>query len=222
MNQTLASLYKRLKQSIVSIEGVKKSAPKRPIRHPFFLQQEQEERKMSYGSGMIIHPAGYILTCHHVVEGMDMMRIKIGLEKELYQGKQVLVQPEKDIAIIKIEAKKRLLPIQFASSERAAIGSKVFAIGNPFGFDHTVTTGILSGKNRQVSTEKHDYKLVLQTDAALNPGNSGGPLFNAQGKVIGMNAVIIQSFQNMGFSIPSQEFMPLIQRYISTPRKKSV
>ncbi|GAA0382594.1 S1C family serine protease [Bacillus horti] len=223
MSAKLSKLFQDLKQSIVSIEGVKeKRMLGRRGLSPFSPPQVVDEKKISYGSGVIIHPKGHILTCHHVVDGMNMIRIKLGSEQQLYQGKVVLEYPEKDIAIVEIQAKERFKEVKFGSSKKATVGENVFAIGNPFGFDYTLTTGIISGKNRQISTEEHEYNFVLQTNTALNPGNSGGPLFNSKGRVIGINAVIIPNFQNMGFAIPTEEILPHIKKYtLSPPKKKS-
>lgn len=214
MSASLISLFQRLKQCIVSIEGIKNIV--RESQPTFRFQRipvETEEKKITYGSGMIIHPDGYILTCHHVVKDMSTIRLKLGKNKSVYQGKVIGAEPSKDLAIVKISPNRKLPTVQFALSSRTPIGEAVFAIGNPFGFDYTLTRGVLSGKNRTLFTENNEYKHVLQTDAALNPGNSGGPLFNSKGKVIGMNAIIIPSYQNMGFAIPVEDFLPLIKRY---------
>jgi serine protease Do len=219
MSRTLSRMYHHLKNSIVSIEGVKSNKTKQnPHYSPFMTPFEKEEKKISFGSGVIIHPQGYILTCHHVVNGMNMIRIKLGKDKNLFQGKVIWAREDKDIAVVQISPKRNLPTIQFSSSKNSIVGERVFAIGNPFGFDHTLTSGVLSGKNRNISTEDHNYKVVLQTDTALNPGNSGGPLFNSKGKVIGINAVIIPTYQNMGFAIPTEEFLPYIKRFL--PHKK--
>ncbi|WP_202081013.1 S1C family serine protease [Caldalkalibacillus salinus] len=220
MSSKLPRLYQLLKKSVVSIEGVRGKTHTRGRRmfQPFGPPSHTEEKKMSYGSGVVVHPKGLILTCHHVVEQLDTVRIKLGTERSVYQGKVVWAEPTKDVAIVRIQPQKALRAVQFATSKSVTIGDKVFAIGNPFGFEYTLTTGVLSGKNRNISTEEHEYSVVLQTDTALNPGNSGGPLFNAQGKVIGINAVIIPSFQNMGFAIPTDEFLPLIKKYIQRSR----
>lgn len=211
----LTNMYNKLKHSIVTIEGNKRKKPETilPFNHPLFFDFH-EEHKVSYGSGMIIHHKGYILTCYHVVEGVSIAKVRSSRSRQLYQGKVIWGNKENDLAIIKINASKKLQPVEFDSSSETKIGERVFAIGNPFGFEHTLTLGILSGKQRTVSTDNHEYVDVLQTDTALNPGNSGGPLFNSKGKVIGMNAIIIQSYQNMGFSIPSDTFLPYIKPYI--------
>jgi serine protease Do len=216
MSVSLSRMYHRLKNSIVSIEGMKQKR-RRPREgfSPFMPPPyEKEENKMGYGSGVIIHQQGYILTCYHVVQGMNVIKVKLGKNKDLYQGKLIWAKADKDIAIVQISPKKKLPAAAFGSSKQTVVGEKVFAIGNPFGFEHTLTSGVLSGKNRNVTTEDHDYNVVLQTDTALNPGNSGGPLFNSRGKIIGINAVIIPSFQNMGFAIPTEEFLPHVKRFL--------
>jgi serine protease Do len=217
MASRLTSLYQTLKQCIVSIEGIKikRNKKKMELFGPLHNIEEPEERRLSYGSGMVIHPTGYILTCHHVISGMSLVKVKIGNEKELYQAKLVWSNPKKDIAIIKIISTKKLHSVRFGSSTQTPIGERVFAIGNPFGFDHTLTIGVLGGKNRSLDTENLEYPVLLQTDAALNPGNSGGPLFNSKGYVIGMNAIIIPSYQNMGFAVPVEEFLPEIKRFVA-------
>lgn len=222
MSAKLTKLFQELKQSIVSIEGLK-SGNRREARpfSPFGPSRQVEERKISYGSGVIIHPRGRVLTCHHVVDGMNLIRLKIGSDKTVYQGRVIFSNPAKDIAIVELQTNKRFKQIRFGSSKKATVGESVFAIGNPFGFDYTLTTGVISGKNRFIATEEHDYQAVLQTDTALNPGNSGGPLFNARGQVIGINAVIIPNFQNMGFSIPTEEILPDIKEFLPVNLKGS-
>ncbi|MDQ0340305.1 S1-C subfamily serine protease [Caldalkalibacillus uzonensis] len=213
MSSRIADLYRKLKHRIVSIEGMK-AGPEREdlLLSPYFFFPEREERKVSYGSGMIIHPKGYILTCYHVVAGIRAAKVKWGKRPELYQAKLVWAQQDKDVAVLKINPSKKLPTVTFCKD--AHVGERVFAIGNPFGFEHTLTMGILSGKERTVSTANNEYEGMLQTDATLNPGNSGGPLFNTKGQVIGMNAIIIQSHQSMGFAIPTRTFLPLIQKYL--------
>ncbi len=222
MGAGLTQMYQRLKNCIVSIEGVRQHHQSHShLPDLFYWPKEQEplEKSISFGSGMIIHPRGYILTCHHVVNELSAVRVKWGSHQDLYRGTLVAGHPEKDIAVIKINPSRKLPAVRFASSQSASVGERVFAIGNPFGFEHTLTMGVISGKGRTIATKDHSYDEVLQTDAALNPGNSGGPLFNARGRVIGMNAVIIQSYQNVGFAIPSQVFLPHIRRFLP-PRKK--
>ena len=216
MASKLIRLYQKWKNSVVSIEGIKRKKNRRAeVFSPFHFYGEPEEKKISFGSGMIISRDGYILTCNHVVHEMTNIRVKIGNEKSVYQAKLIWANPKKDVAIIQIATKKELQAVKFSSSLDTPIGDQVFAIGNPFGFEHTLTSGVLGGRKRSLETEKLDYPVLIQTDAALNPGNSGGPLFNSKGRVIGMNAIIIPNYQNMGFSIPVEQFYHDIKRFIS-------
>ncbi|GGK27689.1 hypothetical protein GCM10010965_20650 [Caldalkalibacillus thermarum] len=212
MNSRITDLYRKLKRRIVSIEGMELSERLDVVFSPYLLSPERAERKISYGSGMIIHPKGYILTCYHVVAGMKAAKVKWGKNPQLYQARLVWAQSDKDLAVLKINTSRKLPPVTFCKETR--VGERVFAIGNPFGFEHTLTMGVLSGKGRTVSTANNEYEDMLQTDATLNPGNSGGPLFNTKGQVIGMNAIIIQSHQSMGFAIPTSTFLPLIQKFL--------
>jgi S1-C subfamily serine protease len=212
MGSRLTDLYRKLKYRVVSIEGIRyDEASIPPGFSPFFFQHGRPEHKLTYGSGMIIHPKGFILTCYHVVAGLSTITVKCGKNAQLYQGKLVLSWPDEDVAILKIRPTSPISPVTFCTETR--IGEKVFAVGNPFGFEHTLTMGVLSGKGRTVSTANSKYVDMLQTDCTLNPGNSGGPLFNSKGQVIGMNAVIIQSHQSMGFAIPASRFLSLIKKY---------
>lgn len=216
MGVTLTAIYKKILPCIVSIEGMKRgdSRNQEYFFQPFGHHEPYAGQKMSFGSGMVIHPKGYILTCYHVVEGIDSARIKRGNQKDYYTGKVIWSYPEKDLAIVQIFPRKKLPIIRFTSTDEISVGQKVFAIGNPFGFEHTLTSGVVSGKERSITTKDREYEGVLQTDAALNPGNSGGPLFNKKGLVVGMNAVMVQSFQNVGFALTAKEFMPHIRRFL--------
>lgn len=212
MGSRLTDLYRKLKHRVVSNEGIKLDYPHTPPGFsPFFFPPERSEQKVTFGSGMVIHPKGYILTCYHVVAGLSAINVKCGKNAQLYQGKLVLSWPDEDVALLKIKPTTPLTPVKFSTEAR--IGEKVFALGNPFGFEHTLTMGVLSGKGRTVSTMNTHYVDMLQTDCTLNPGNSGGPLFNIKGEVIGMNAIIIQSHQSMGFAIPASRFLSLIKKY---------
>jgi S1-C subfamily serine protease len=224
-------MYRRLKRTVVSIEGMRKRETEplldkreAPVPFPFFSplkkpnEDTQEEKRISYGSGMIINPHGYILTCEHVVRDLETINVKIGVENKLFQAKLIKAVPNHDIAVIKITPQKQQPYVRFSSTKASKIGEKVWAIGNPFGFEQTLTVGVLSGRNRMIETQRNEYSQLLQTDAALNPGNSGGPLFNTKGKVIGMNAIILPNQQSMGFAIPTETILPLIRPYL--PKKR--
>ena len=158
------------------------------------------------GSGFIVNPKGYILTNYHVIE--DAARIIVGLQSgEKYRGTVVGFDPETDVAVIKIETPKDLPTVTLGDSNAAQVGDWVLAMGSPFGLDQTVTAGIISKKERE-SPYFNVFQRFLQTDAAINRGNSGGPLVNMHGEVIGMNSQIATStgdYNGIGFALPANE-----------------
>ncbi len=175
---------------------------------PFQGQQPQrpESKRRSLGTGFIISEDGYIVTNFHVVKGADIINVNlqgaIG-KAEAISAKLVGSDEETDIALLKVDVKDKLPYLAFADSDKARVGEWVLAIGNPFGLEHTVTSGILSAKGRNINSGPFDN--FLQTDASINPGNSGGPLLNMQGEVVGINTAIIASGQGIGFAIPSTQ-----------------
>ena len=153
------------------------------------------------GSGFIVSPEGYILTNAHVVDGASEVTVKLTDRRE-FRAKVIGTDRKSDIAVIKIDA-KNLPVVSLGSAEKVNVGEWVVAIGSPFGFDNTVTAGIVSAKARTLPTET--YVPFIQTDVAVNPGNSGGPLFNLNGEVIGINSQIFSEsggFQGISFAIP--------------------
>ncbi len=214
----LVPLVKRLKPVVVNIstthnpsaQKTGKIAPEgfagRPLDElfrRFFDQIPQDSQKSrSLGSGVIIDAAGYILTNNHVVADADDILVRLQDERE-FAAKVVGKDSKTDLALIRIEGAGTLPVAQMGDSDQAEVGSWVIAIGNPFGLEATVTSGIISAKGRIIGSGPYDN--FLQTDAAINPGNSGGPLFNLDGAVIGINtAIYSRSGGNMGigFAIP--------------------
>lgn len=175
---------------------------------PFFNQQPQNRTERSLGSGFIIDKKGYIVTNHHVIKDADKVKVILHDNKE-YDAKIIGVDPMTDLALIKIEA-KGLKPLKFGSSDEAAVGSWVVAIGSPFGLEQTVTAGIISAKGRIIGSGPYDD--FIQTDASINPGNSGGPLLNLDGEVIGINTAIVKSGQGIGFAIPADMATGIIEQ----------
>ncbi len=165
----------------------------------FFGRMPKEQKRRSLGSGFIISPEGYILTNNHVVEKADEVTVTL-LDKEEFKAKVVGTDPKTDIALIKIDAKKKLTYVELGDSDKLDVGEWVLAIGNPFGLGHTVTAGIVSAKGRIIGSGPYDD--FIQTDASINPGNSGGPLFNLKGEVVGINTAIVQGGQGIGFATP--------------------
>jgi len=173
------------------------------IPMPDMPQQQQPQGRMhGVGSGFIISPDGYIVTNNHVVDGASDIKVKMTDGQE-FTAKVIGRDPATDVALIKVDATK--LPfVKFGSSKAMRVGDDVMAVGNPFGLGGTVTTGIISAKARDIGDGI--YGDFLQTDAAINKGNSGGPLFNQTGQVIGMNTAIISptgGSVGIGFSVPS-------------------
>ncbi len=164
---------------------------------------DDQPNSMAQGTGFIIHPDGYILTNNHVVEGASGVKIKM-LDDSEYDAEVVGVDPQTDVALIKIDADRKLPAMALGDSDKVRVGEHVLAIGNPLGLSHTVTTGIISALDRRnLGIEGKDiYAEFLQTDASINPGNSGGPLISIGGEVIGMNTAINRHGQGIGFAIP--------------------
>lgn len=159
------------------------------------------------GSGFVWDGQGHIITNYHVIQGADRATVTFA-DQKTYQASLVGAAPEKDLAVLKIDAEDMALrPIPLGSSDDLRVGQHVFAIGNPFGLDQSLTTGIISALGREIeSVGKVPIKDVIQTDAAINPGNSGGPLLDSQGKLIGVNTAIYSpsgAYAGVGFSIPS-------------------
>jgi len=164
------------------------------------------------GSGVVVDPAGYILTNRHVVEDADRMRVRFPDDETLYDAKVIGFDNETDLAVIKVDAKgKELTVASVGNSDAVQVGDWAVAIGSPFGFRETVTVGIISALSREVHSSRGSippspFQKFFQTDAAINPGNSGGPLVNIRGELIGINTAIVSrtgSFAGLGFALPS-------------------
>lgn len=153
------------------------------------------------GSGFIVSKDGQILTNNHVVDGVDKITVTLSNGKT-HPAKVLGKDPTYDLAVIKIEPDKDLPVLELADSDEVEVGEGVVAIGNPYGFEQTVTAGVISAKNRSVHAQDVHFDGFLQTDAAINPGNSGGPLLNMDGRVVGINTAIIPYAQGIGFAIP--------------------
>lgn len=172
-------------------------------------QKPRDQREEGLGSGILVTPSGYILTNNHVVDKASKLKVTLSDGRE-FTGKLVGADPQTDVAVVKIESND-LPTLPFANSDSSRVGDLCFAIGNPFGQDHTVTMGIVSAKGRSLErgTLLQDF---IQTDAAINPGNSGGALINAEGRLIGMNTMILTGGSSLGgeggnvgigFAVPS-------------------
>lgn len=179
--------------------------------------QRSQRKVQGVGTGFIIDKEGYILTNNHVVEGADKIKVTLSDKKE-YSAKVIGLDSKTDLALIKIEGAKDLIPLPLGDSDKMEVGDWVVAIGNPFGLENTVTAGIISAKYRRISASVSNYESYIQTDASINQGNSGGPLMNTSGEVIGINSAILSQTGGsvgIGFAIPinmAKDLLPQLKK----------
>ncbi|MGD9300774.1 MAG: Do family serine endopeptidase [Desulfobacterales bacterium] len=175
---------------------------------------ERRREYTSLGSGVIIDgKKGLILTNAHVIQKTGTIKVVLEDEREFEAG-IVGTDPDSDLAVLKIDTDLDLPDIEMGSSDDLMIGETVIAIGNPFGFSHTVTTGVISAMNRSIRAEERVYHNFIQIDASINPGNSGGPLLNINGDLIGINTAIYAKAQGIGFAIPIDKARKIISDLI--------
>jgi S1-C subfamily serine protease len=188
-----------------------------PFFRQFFRPMERDVKRTSLGSGFVIHSAGYIVTNAHVIEGADEVDVVFADGRHL-SASILSADVRQDLAILKVEPPPgvALKAVVLGDAADLMIGEPVVAIGNPLGYQHSVTTGIISALNRELPVDNH-WKLegLIQTDTSINPGNSGGPLLNAYGLVIGIASAIRSDAQNIGFAIPVSRLRDLIPELLS-------
>ena len=173
----------------------------------------QERKSSALGSGFIIDDKGIVVTNNHVIQDAEDIIIRVNGDKE-YKASVIGADPLSDIAVLQLDTKEKFIPVKFGDSDKARIGDWVIAIGNPFGLGGTVTSGIISARNRSIGLSR--YEDYIQTDASINSGNSGGPLFDMNGDVIGINTAILgrNGSIGIGFSIPSNSAKVVIDQLI--------
>ena len=223
---SFADLAERLMPSVVNISTtqtvVSRSNPfpgfEFPPGSPFgdmFKEfgTPQERQSSALGSGFIIDEKGIVVTNNHVIDGAEDIVVQVNGEKK-FNAKVIGADPLSDIAVLQLDTKDKFIPVKFGDSDKARIGDWVIAIGNPFGLGGTVTSGIISARNRSIGLSR--YEDYIQTDASINSGNSGGPLFDMNGDVIGINTAILGRSGNVGigFSIPSNSAKIVIDQLI--------
>ncbi len=224
--ESFADLADKLMPSVVNIsttQTVRTTTNQFPFQFPpgspfgeMFKDFERptERKASSLGSGFIISENGTVVTNNHVIAGADDILVRVG-DKE-YKAKVIGADPYMDIAVLKIETKDQFKPVSFGDSDKSRVGDWAVAIGNPFGLGGTVTAGIISARNRDINLTRYDD--FIQTDASINQGNSGGPLFNLKGEVIGINTAIIAPGQSgsigIGFAIPANAASNVIDQLI--------
>jgi serine protease Do len=219
LSNTFATLAKKIEPSVVTITSTVGQPRRRAssggeeaenndddlLRRFFGGNAPRQNRGYQMGSGVIVDPNGYILTNHHVINKADRIQVRLFDDPTEYEAKLIGSDIESDLAVIRIEANHKLPFAAIGNSDAVQVGEWAIAIGAPFGFDRSVTAGIISAKGRDLGDREHPLPRFLQTDAAINQGNSGGPLINIRGEVIGINSAIeTQSggFEGLGFAIP--------------------
>ena len=226
--ESFADLAERLMPSVVNISTTQtivtnvnpfpfQFPPGSPFEDMFKEFSTPQKRKASaLGSGFIIDAKGIVVTNNHVIKGAEDILVRVEGDTEYieYKAKVIGADPLSDIAVLKIESSDKFVPVKFGDSDKARIGDWVIAIGNPLGLSGTVTSGIISARNRNIGLSR--YEDYIQTDASINQGNSGGPLFNMEGDVIGINTAILGREGNIGigFSIPSNSAKKVIDQLI--------
>jgi serine protease Do len=221
---SFADLAEKLMPSVVNIsttQTIKTAANPFPFKFPpgspfeeMFKDYDQptERKASSLGSGFIINKNGTVITNNHVINNAEDIVVRVG-DKD-YKAKIIGADPYADIAVLKIDSKDIFKPVKFGNSDKARVGDWVIAIGNPFGLGGTVTSGIISARNRDINLTRYDD--FIQTDASINQGNSGGPLFNLAGDVIGVNTAILGQGGSIGigFAIPANAASDVINQLI--------
>ena len=204
----------KVHRSVVSISSEKKAASH--SRWPFSPEENQRPRVSGMGSGVLIDGRGYVLTNHHVVDKVQ------GIEVQLFDGTTLparLLQfdPIMDLAILKLDPPRPLAAIELGTSSDLMVGETVLTIGNAFGYENTVSVGIISALHRDVTlSDDQVYRNLIQTDACINPGNSGGPLINIDGELIGINVAVRAGAQGIGFALPIDEVKRVATELLST------
>ena len=223
--ESFADLAEKLMPSVVNIsttQTVVTNANPFPFQFPpgspfedMFKEfgAPQERQSTALGSGFIIDEKGIVVTNNHVIQDAEDIIVRVNGDKE-FKAKVVGADPLSDIAVLQLDTKEKFVTVKFGNSDKARIGDWVIAIGNPFGLGGTVTSGIISARNRSIGLSR--YEDYIQTDASINSGNSGGPLFDMNGDVIGINTAILgrNGSIGIGFSIPSNSAKIVIDQLI--------
>jgi serine protease Do len=202
--------------AIVNIHGQKTLAPGDEN-----YRRGETQNVNGMGTGVIIDERGYVLTNNHVVEGVKRIEVTLA-DKEEYIATRVAHDPKTDLAIIKIAASEKLPVVAIGTASDLMIGEDVVAVGNAYGYEHTVTRGVISALHRTVQvSETQSYEDLIQTDASINPGNSGGPLFNIDGEMIGINVAVRAGAQGIGFAIPVDMAVSVAAELMSSERERA-
>ena len=199
----IVTAVRKVRESVVNISSEKKAASN--SRWPFSPEENQRPRVSGMGSGVIVDGRGYILTNHHVVDKVQGIEVQL-LDGTTYPARVLQHDPVMDLALIKIDPVRPLPVMEIGTSADLMVGETVITLGNAFGYENTVSVGIISALHRDVTlSDDQVYRNLVQTDACINPGNSGGPLVNIDGELIGINVAVRAGAQGIGFALPIDE-----------------
>ena len=217
----------RIMPSVVSIGTKKKhyvrlQSPYRSYYDDYFSRHHYRlvAEYQPLGTGVVVDPSGLILTNYHVVEGQQSLLVRLSDDQQ-YPAQMLAHDHVNDLCLLELdrpEGARPLVPVTFALPDDLLLGETVVAVGNPFGYEHSITQGVLSAKNRPYGSSGVDFDDVLQTDAAINPGNSGGPLINLDGDLIGINVAIRQDAEGIGFAIPLSRLEKILAQWLVPSR----
>ena len=206
----------RVQNCVVNISSEKKAAS--TSRWPFSAEESQRPRVSGMGSGVIVDGHGYILTNYHVVDKVQGVEVHL-LDGSSYTARVVQQDKEMDLAVLKVDAGRPLPAVTIGTSADLMVGETVITLGNAFGYENTVSVGIVSALKRNVTlSDEQRYLNLIQTDACINPGNSGGPLINIDGELVGINVATRQGAQGIGFALPIDDVKRVATEMMSTRR----
>jgi serine protease Do len=214
-------VVEKVKASVVNIHSERTVTDARDFDKRLEVSPTQH-RVNGMGTGIVVDPRGYLITNHHVVDEVHSLRVRLH-DGTTLPAKVVARDPEQDLAVLKVDPPWPLPVIPLGTSSDLMLAEPVIAIGNAFGYEHTVTTGIVSALKRDVTLNKEvSYKSLIQTSAGINPGNSGGPLLNVYGELIGMNVAIRAGAQNIAFALPIDNVLKVAADMLSSRRRNGL
>src|SRR5262245_22643066 len=213
----IVEVVERVKDAVVNIHSERTVSGHEP--NDIFGMSATPSRVNGMGTGIVIDPRGYIITNQHVVDDVQMIRVRLA-DRSTYTARVIARDHESDLALIKIDAKKPLKTIPLGTANDLMVGETVLAIGNAYGYEHTVTMGVVSAVKRDVTLNKDiSYKSLIQTDASINPG---GPLVNVFGELVGVNVAIRAGAQGIGFAIPVDNMIRVAGEMLSIRRRQGL
>ena len=225
----VVEVFEAAKNAVVNISSTQIVQVRSPFGFDGFFedffdlpQRRRELKRTSVGSGFVLHSAGYIVTNAHVVARTAEQKV-IFADKHEFNAQVIAIDHERDLAVLKIEPSQPLVPLTLGRSNDLMVGETAIAIGNPLGYQHTVTAGVVSALDRTLEFDRNvRFEGLIQTDASINPGNSGGPLLNVLGQLIGVNTAIRGDAQNIGFAIPVDQLRSILPELLDVERRYQI